>query len=106
MDCHLVSVEVGVERRTDKRMDLNSFSFDEDRLERLDSKPMQGWSSVEKNRVLPDYFLKNIPNHVLSTLNQSLCSLDILSVAQINQSLHYKWLEQFERHDFREPTLM
>src|SRR5262245_66147497 len=33
---HLVAVEVGVECRTDKRMDLDRFTLDEHRLKRLD----------------------------------------------------------------------
>ena len=37
VDCHLVTVEVGVESLTCQRMQLNSLALHQDRLERLDS---------------------------------------------------------------------
>src|SRR5205814_8974888 len=39
--CHLVTVEVGVERRADERVNSNGFTLDEHRLECLDYQSMQ-----------------------------------------------------------------
>jgi hypothetical protein len=39
---HLVAVEVGVEGRTDQRMELDGAAFDQDWLEGLDAQAVQG----------------------------------------------------------------
>ena len=37
MNCHLVTVEIGIECCTDQRMYLDSFAFNQDRFESLDA---------------------------------------------------------------------
>ena len=55
---------------------------------------MQGRCTVQKNWMLLDYLLKYIPYLRSSTLNLSLCRLDVLSSTGHNQLLHNKWLKQ------------
>ena len=46
MNCHLIAVKVGVECRTDERMDLDRFAFDENRLESLNSESVQSRRTI------------------------------------------------------------
>ena len=78
MDRHLVAVEVGVERGANQRVELDRLALDEDWLEGLDAKPMQGRRPVEKHRMLADHFFEDIPHlgalllhHALGCLNRS-----------------------------------
>ena len=41
VNSHLVTVEVGVERRANERVDLDGLALDQHRLERLDAETMQ-----------------------------------------------------------------
>ena len=59
---HLVTVKVGVERRTNERMKLNRFSFVKNRLKRLNTKTVKSRCTIEKNRVLFHDVGENIPN--------------------------------------------
>jgi len=56
-----VAVEVGVERRTHERMQLNGLAFDEHGLERLDAQAMQSRRTVQEHRMLADDFLEDVP---------------------------------------------
>ncbi len=47
VDGHLVTVEVGVERGADQRVQLDGLALDQHRLERLDAQPVQGRRAVE-----------------------------------------------------------
>ena len=73
---HLVTVEVGVECRTNERMQLDSLAFDEDRLERLDAETVQGRCTVQHDRVLADDLLENIPDLRSLALDEALGCLD------------------------------
>ena len=53
---HLVSVEVSVVRRTDKRVKLNGLTFNEHGFERLNTQTVERWCAVQKNRVLANHF--------------------------------------------------
>ncbi len=52
MNSHLVTVEVGVEARADKRMETDCLAFDENRLEGLDTQTVKRWGTVEKDRMI------------------------------------------------------
>ena len=54
VDSHLVTVEVGVEARADEWVETDGAAFDELRLEGLDTKSMERWSTVEKDWVFAD----------------------------------------------------
>ena len=59
---HLVTVEVGVERRANERMELNRFSFDQHRLESLNPQAVEGRRAVEQHRMPLDDFFEDVPN--------------------------------------------
>ena len=62
MHGHLVTVKVSVKCRTDQRMQLNGLAFDQNRLECLNAKTVQGWRAIEHHRMLADHLFKNIPD--------------------------------------------
>ena len=62
MDSHLVAIEVGVECGTYQWMQLNCLTFNQDRLECLDTQSMQCRSTVLHNRMLFDHVFQHIPN--------------------------------------------
>ena len=66
---HLVTVEVGVECRTSKRVQLDSLALNKFRLEGLNTKTVQGRGTVEQNRVSFDDVLKNVPNNRVLAVN-------------------------------------
>src|SRR3954468_24659637 len=106
MHCHLVAVEVRVERRADQRMQLDGLAFDQHRLERLNAEPMQSGRTIEQNRMLADHLVEDIPNFRLLFLDQLLGLLhrggETFGVeARIDERL-----EQLERHLLRQAALM
>src|SRR4051812_28090836 len=72
---HLVTVKVGVERRTYERMQLYSFTFDQFWLECLYRQTVKRWGTVEQDRMTFQNILKDIPNHRFLTLNKLLGAL-------------------------------
>ena len=62
VNCHLVTVEVSVEGSTDQRVELDSFTFDQLGLERLNTQAVQGWCTVEQDGALPNDLFENIPH--------------------------------------------
>src|SRR5690606_11712103 len=59
---HLVTVEVGVVRGADQRVQLDGLAFDQNRLERLDTQTVQGRRAVEQHGVFTDDFGENVPD--------------------------------------------
>ena len=95
---HLVTVEVRIERGADKRVDLDRASLNENRIECLDSEPMQGRSPVQEHRVTLDDLLKHIPDLASSTLDDPLGALDVWCVPMLDKLAHDERLEQLECH--------
>ena len=106
MHGHLVTVEVGVEGRTNERMKLDGFAFNENRLESLNAQAVKGRSTVQQNRMFLNDFFKDIPHLGTTTFDHALGRLDVLRKFLIDQTLHDEWLEKFERHQLRQTTLM
>ena len=106
MNCHLVAVEVSVERGTNKRMKLNGLTFYQDRFKSLDTQPVQRRSTVQHNRMLFNYILQYIPNLRLELLHHLLCVLDIVSGAIGNKLLHNERLKQLNSHFLWQTTLI
>ena len=98
MDCHLVSVEVGVEGMTDKRMELEGLSVDKHRLEGLDSKPVQRRCSVEHDGVLLDHFVQDRPDFAGLGLYEGLGLLDVAGQVVLDKLLDQERLEELESH--------
>ena len=69
---HLVTVEVGVERRADERVDLDRLALDEHRLERLDAETVQRWCTVQEHRVLLDDLFEHVPHLRARALDHAL----------------------------------
>src|SRR5580765_1209251 len=98
VDGHLVTVEVGVERRADERVDLDGLALDELRLERLDAEAVQRGRTVQQHGVLGDDLFEDIPHDRALTLDHPLGGLDVLRVVEVDEALHDERLEQLQRH--------
>ena len=106
VDGHLVAVEVGVERRADERMDLQCLALDEHRLEGLDAEAVQRRCTVEEHRMLLDDVFEDVPHLRAATLDHALGGLDVLRQLEVDETLHDERLEQLERHQLRQTTLV
>src|SRR5690242_19390185 len=106
MNSHLVTVEVGVKRRTNKRMQLNGLAFDENRLKRLHTQTVKGRSSVENNRVLTNDVVKNVPDLWLLLLNHALCRLNGGHITTLFQLSVDEWLKELDGHGLWQTALM
>ena len=56
--------------------------------------------------MLGDNLFQNIPNLRTETLDHTLSALNVLSVAQLHQTLHDERLEELQRHLLRQTTLV
>ena len=106
MDSHLVSVEIGIERGTYKRVKLDSLTFNKYGLESLNTKSVESRCTVQHNRMLCDNFLKHIPYSVLLSLYHLLCSLDVLADSLSLQLSHNERLEELDSHFLRKTALI
>ncbi len=104
--CHLVAVEVGVERVTDERVDLDRLALDEQRLERLDAQAVQRGRAVEQHGVLVDDLLEHVPDLADHRVDHLLGRLDVLRGLALDQAGHDERLEQLERHDLGQAALV
>src|SRR5579875_2993261 len=75
MNGHLVSVEVGIEGRTDKRMQLNSAALNQHCLEGLNAQTVQRRSTVQQDRMILDNLFQHIPDFWLDALDNRLALL-------------------------------
>src|SRR6185369_10419078 len=103
---HLVAVEVGVERRTHERVNLDRFAFDEDRLKCLDTETVQSRSAIQKHRMLANHFFENVPNDRLLPFDHLARLLDGGGVRLLLELVVDEWLEQLERHLLRQTALV
>ena len=103
---HLVTVEVGVERGTNQRMQLNGFAFNQNRLKRLDTQTVQGRRTVQHDRMFADHFFQDIPNFRHFLLYQFFSSFYGSGQTLDFQLVENKRFEQFQRHFLRQTTLM
>ena len=103
---HLVTIEVCVERCTNKWMKLDRLTFYKDRLERLDTQTMQCRCTVKHNRMLFNDVLKDIPYCRLKFLYHLLGIFDIVRCSVSNKLFHNERFEQLDGHLFRKTTLI
>ena len=61
MDRHLVSVKVGVKCEANQGMQLNRFSFYEQRIECLNAETVKGRGPVEHDELVPHHLFQNGP---------------------------------------------
>ena len=98
MNGHLVTVEVGIERRADHRVKLDGFAFDENGFERLDRKSVQSRGSVEHDRLALGDFVEDIPDRILLPFNELLGATHGMGVAPLLEAANDERLEQHESH--------
>uniref|UniRef100_A0A6J5ZJG6 Unannotated protein n=1 Tax=freshwater metagenome TaxID=449393 RepID=A0A6J5ZJG6_9ZZZZ len=103
---HLVAVEVGVERMTDERVNLNRLAFDEHGLKGLDAETVKRRCAVQQHRVLADDVLENVPHLGHHRVDHLLGGLDVLSALVLNELGHDERLEQLKRHQLRQTALV
>ena len=106
MDCHLVTVEIGVERRTCQRVQLDCLSFDKFRLEGLDSEPVKRRGTVKQYRMPFHYIFEYIPDNRVFPVHNLLCRFDGLHNAPLYQFSDNEWFVKFRSHEFRQTALM
>ena len=103
---HLVTIEIRIERRTNKWVKLNCLSFDQFRLERLYRQTVKRWGAVKHDRMPLQYVFKNIPNNRFFALNQFLGALHCLYNTSFNKLADNEWFEQFRSHILRQTALV
>src|SRR5262249_43682313 len=106
VDRHLVTVEIGVERGADQRMNFDRFSFDENRFEGLDAQPVERRGPVQQHRVLLDDVVEDVPHLGPLLLDVLLGGLDGRRDAALLELAEDERLEQLERHLLRESALV
>ncbi len=106
VNSHLVTVEVGVESRTNERMELNGTALNEYRLESLDTESVKCRSTVEHYRVILDNNFKCVPNLGMYLFDHLSCGLNIACLFCFNKSLHNEGLEELKCHFLRKTALV
>ncbi|KAF1069318.1 MAG: hypothetical protein GAK45_01131 [Pseudomonas citronellolis] len=103
---HLVTVEVGVVRGADQRVQLNRLTFDQHRLERLDAQTVQGRRTVQQYGVFADDLGENVPHLRQLTLDHLLGGLDGGGHTTTFQLAEDERFEQLESHFLRQTALV
>ena len=106
VDRHLVTIEVGVERRGGERVELNGLTLNHTGLERLDAKTVKSRGSVEEHRVVLHDILKDVPYHRRLLVHYFLCRLDCLDNAALNELADDERLIKLCSHVFRQAALV
>ncbi len=106
MDGHLVTVEVGVERGADQRMQLDGLAFDQHRLERLDAQAVQRRRAVQHDRVFLDDFFKDVPHHRRAGFHFLLGRLDRRRDAHGFEAREDERLEELDGHQLGQAALV
>ena len=106
MNSHLVTVEVGVERRADERVELDGTTIHQFGLKSLNTESVQGRCSVEHDRMPLDHLLKDLHHLVIRTLDELLGGLDVVNDVLTDQTMDHERLEQLDRHLLRQAALM
>ena len=102
---HLVAVKVGIERMTNKRVQSDRLSFDQHRLESLNTQTVQRRRTVKHNRMFAHNFVQNGKHFARFFFDKGFRFFNIEHDVLIDQFFHNKGLEQFKRH-FRRQTAL
>ena len=105
MDGHLVTVEVGVERRTCQRMQLDGLALDELRLESLNTKTVKSRGAVQHDRMTFHHILEDVPDDWLTTIHDFLGALDCLHDTALDELADDERLVKLGRHQLRQAAL-
>ena len=105
---HLVTVEVGVERSTYQRVQLDGTAINQHGLERLNGQTVQCRCTVQKHGMLLDDILQSVPDlgEHMRAVDLLLRVLDVGCLLHLNETLDDEGLEQLERHLLRQTALI
>ena len=103
---HLVTVEVGVERGTNQRMQMDSFTFDQNWFKSLNTQTVQRRSTVQQNRMFANDFFQNIPNFRTFFFNHAFGRFNRRCVSVQFQFGINERLKQFQSHLLRQTALV
>ena len=106
VDCHLVTVEVGVECRTCEGVELDCLAFDHFGLEGLDAETVEGRGSVEEHGVALHYVFKDVPDDWFLAVDDLLGRLDGLDDAALDELADDEGLVEFGSHVFGDTALV
>ena len=106
VDSHLVTVEVGVECRTHQRVQTNCLTFNEFRLECLNTQTVQRRSTVQQNRVTFQDIFEDVPNDGILAVDNLLGRFHGLDDAALNEFANHKRLEQLGGHVLGQTTFV
>ena len=103
---HLVTVEVGVESRTDKRVQLDCLAFNQLRLEGLDTQPVKCRCTVQQHRVSLENVFEDIPYNRVLAVDDLLRALYSLDNTALNELADNKRLVELGCHILRDTCLV
>ena len=103
---HLVTVEVGVEGRANKRMQLDGLAFNELRLKSLNAEAVQGRRTVEHHGMLVNHFFEDVPNDGFLIVHHLLGALDRGRQTALFELVEDEGLKEFKRHQLGQAALM
>ena len=106
MHCHLITIEIRIEGSTSKWVELDSFSFDETRLEGLDTKSVKCWCTIEKYVFSFDNFFERIPDFFFSFVDDFFCVFYIVGAFTFDKFTNHKWSKKCESKLFWKPTFI
>ena len=106
VNSHLIAVEVRVEGGRYERMQLNGRTFDEDRLERLDTETVQGGSAVQQHGAVADDAFERFPHFGAVAFDQAAGALHVGGVAILHEAGDHERTIQFERHALGQTALI
>ena len=106
MDSHLIAIKVRVESCTNHRVNSNCFSFNEDRLKRLDAKPVKRRGTIQEYWMTVNNIFKDLPDFRAFHVNYLFRALDCLHDSTFDQLPDDERLEQFDGHVFWQSTLV
>ena len=105
MHSHLVTIEVGVERSTCKRMQLDSLTLNHLGLESLNTQTVQCRSTVEQHRMTLHHMLKDIPDDGILAVNYLLGALHCLHNTALDELTDDERLVELCCHQLRQSAL-
>ena len=105
VNSHLVTVEVGVERSTCKRVELDGFTLDKLRLERLDTETVKCRGTVEHDGMTLHYVLEDVPDNRLTAVNDLLGALYCLHDTALDELADDERLVKLGCHKLRQTAL-
>ena len=106
MDCHLVAVEVRVERRAAQGMQLDGATLDQHRLKRLNAETVQRRRTVQHDGTILDDVFQRVPDLRLALIDLLLGALDVVGDAVLDKLLHHKGTKQLDCHFLRHAALI